>query len=745
MTDHDDFERRLGEAMRAYADEAPTGVEALALARVIAGTYPRAAWRRLGLEALRPRRLLSGLAMAALLALLALALVVIASRRPTLPEGRLSFGIDGWASLVASGDGTIWGSGSSGISRFDPAHSSVRVFGMYDDPRFAPDAMLGPAVQGGVWLSDPGGGAIRFDGQAFREVLSLPDTPETLSDPRWTACQLVDGRSPIATCAGVVWRLDGGDWHPITPALPAGQSDVRVVADGAAIWATASDGDSNTLWEYRASGWVRHDEHPALDFEIYDIAVAPDGTAWAGGELNVLARYDGEAWHRRLLPTVLGDPHSYYVYSLAIDDDGTLWGVGEWSGVHMAFRYDDTGITTFGLAGLAGQDENVGWSPSIIAGKSGVFATAPSGLARLEGDRFVRVAKGREPRLAALQSIAVDGVGQAFLLGAGDGSPYATGLGRITDGRYEHLKTQTIGGPLKAGGDGTIWAQTPSGPARWTGTAFEGAGPELDIGAAQDQGFADDWPPFAIGPDEAVYTLVGSCLRQASTCADDERIVRLAGDRWEPLPEHPAAASGVTDLTVTSDGAVWVITGRISGRTGIARHAGDEWESLPLPAADQGSMFVPPGKPVPGDEERWAPVPLSAVPVSWVGAIAVGTDGAIWVSLLRDLGDQPWCRPGGVCDVLSVARLDRGVWTVFTDVEETSFGLAGLHAFGDLVVARDGSVWVNSAYGVARFDGQHWKWEIAPYYGYGLRHMTLGADGSIWAAGDGVVRLAKAP
>jgi Tol biopolymer transport system component len=103
MTEQEMFERRLEDALRAYAAEVSIDVESLALARSISIAHPR----RHGLAALlvQHRRLGWLVVAAMLLAVAFVALLVAAQRDPILGAGMLAFSRDGNVYL-ASADGS---------------------------------------------------------------------------------------------------------------------------------------------------------------------------------------------------------------------------------------------------------------------------------------------------------------------------------------------------------------------------------------------------------------------------------------------------------------------------------------------------------------------------------------------------------------------------------------------------------------------------------------------------------------
>lgn len=99
--------------------------------------------------------------------------------------------------------------------------------------------------------------------------------------------------------------------------------------------------------------------------------------------------------------------------------------------------------------------------------------------------------------------------------------------------------------------------------------------------------------------------------------------------------------------------------------------------------------------------------------------IAVGLDGRIWVGTAA-----------------GVSRYDGQAWQTFTAAD----GLAG-DATTDLLVDRDGVVWAAAAQGLSRYDGRAWRSYtsdalLAPLPDGAVRALALAPDNHLWLATD---------
>ena len=725
MHDRDVFDRRFTEALVRYGSEASTEVDPLDVARSVAAVRPRRSgpWTAFSIRR-RAYRLLviGGLTVLLVVAVLALAVVGSQVSRRDLAEAPVdvvSVGLGGWTELVAASDGTIWSAGwNGGVSLYDPSDGSVRVIGPWDDAVLARSRPLGAAAAGGIWLYDKKGSAlVRARGSRVAETVPATDV-----------CHVSDADELIVvTCAGAIQRWDGSAWRDATDPIPGLDSIDAFVTDprspgGYTVvngslgygWPPTDTGRP-TVWQRVAGAWTPHDFGPGPGFGIETLAIAPDGSIWGAGG-DQMARHDGQQWQivdasvERLDD---GRP-------ITVGPDGHVWSIGVRAPVNggdgnepaVAVRYDGASLSTLDIPIIA--DLKSGAGPTMLTTSTDVFASAWGALARLVDDRFVIIDPGPRKRLELIHSIAIDTRGRAWLLAGDDGivrddgTPVPVQLGQVVDGAYVEAASGqdagTEGAELQEGPDRSVWMATRNGPQRLEGDRFEPVGPPLVVDTDISGRSGDHvLPPYVIGPDGTPNTV------------SRDRIVRLVGDTWEQLPPHPGAGNGTRELAISPDGEIWVATGHEPATVGLARYQDGRWVDVPLP-------------------ER----PSSQI--AGVTGIAFDRDGTVWMRLVLEGSEGCDCRD------LAVSRLRDGVWMVDTHVQGVPLGSvwtnrSGLPeaAYRDVLVDGDGIIWINGSNGIARYDAGVWTLAVE---GMAFRHLTLGADGSIWAADPGVHRIA---
>ena len=167
-------------------------------------------------------------------------------------------------------------------------------------------------------------------------------------------------------------------------------------------------------------------------------------------------------------------------------------------------------------------------------------------------------------------------------------------------------------------------------------------------------------------------------------------------------------------MAIAPDGAIWVVTGSDAGTLGLARFRDPDWDVVSLPEARSGEVVG-------------------------VTGLAFDRAGSAWLRVAIDDGTDGRVR-------LAVARSTDGTWVLEDHLGGAPLGLVAvddtgmpLPIDGDVVIGRDGAVWVNGTDGIARFIDGRWDWPVEGVPG--LDHLTVGGDGSIWAAGIGAHRL----
>lgn len=213
-------------------------------------------------------------------------------------------------------------------------------------------------------------------------------TPEA-TEGRIADLALIGGTVWAATSEGVL-RLDDSGWA-IVDQRPA---EALAAGPDGSVWIGAGGGNANLLWTLRREGgaWTVRDVPDPPDLKgITTLAIAPDGTAWAG--MNVmgmggLVRLDGEAW---TLERPLGpDDQDQAAWDLAITPRGEVWAAVN----DTVARHDGSGWTPY-LAGN-GEVPSAGWDSLAVAPDGVVWGATSNGPVRFTGTRW----EAAEPAVA---------------------------------------------------------------------------------------------------------------------------------------------------------------------------------------------------------------------------------------------------------------------------------------------------------------------------------------------------------
>jgi hypothetical protein len=305
----------------------------------------------------------------------------------------------------------------------------------------------------------------RFDGATWTPFGPVDGLP-TGSYAAWVTT--APSGVHVATSPGL-FRLDRGRWERVWPtSTEPGLVRQLLAVSRDEAWASADNG----VYHYRDGGWAL--DHPggaASDGSNAILALAPDGTLWAGGYFGLAVR-DAGGWS-----LVRGIDNGR---PLAFADDGTLWAVES--------RYPADQVR---LASLAPgrrvvpaeriEPAPIGWISSLAVGRDrtlwaasdGFFAPERVGLARFDGARWERV-RPLGARDVAVTSIAVAPNGDVWAtLGDGASGPIARfdGTAWTVFGGADGLPPGPRGYNVNVavGPDGTVWAPTVDGLARFDG------------------------------------------------------------------------------------------------------------------------------------------------------------------------------------------------------------------------------------------------------------------------------------
>jgi len=523
-----------------------------------------------------------------------------------------------YTGFVADTDGMLWSSWP-GLTRFDPATGSFRTFTAVDDPVFAGIGPVAPAREGGVWLVCGEGEQTirRFDGQVFHET-SAP-APASIG----AIAEAPDGL--IWASGEGVFSWDGSSWHETPSAgLPSRDVGHITVDTTGSVWVEAykagiSRFDGSTWTTYPVEEVLPSDQLqvPAGEPDrgaVWTIVPGPDGDVWVGGHGGVAHFADG-AW----TPYPSASLGLLDVMSIAVAD-GVVWIGGVDTRAPGIARFDGATWSRVeqGVSGLA----DAYHSTTVVSAADQIWAAVDGALLRWSGETFLQVAGARPEEIAGWAVAAVSG-DELWTAGLGGGA------WRLLDDRWTYFAEGTdLPGELHTlslAPDGTLWATTGGGIARFDGTRWE----EVTDG---------NYQAIAFGPDGRAWA--------ASGRSQNSWVREVGGDA---LPGAVPLFGGASSLAVLSDHDVW--------------------------AGAQGGFM--PGGLAHSDGRGWTVVErVGGEPVSAVSGIEATPDGDLWVSFIVDRYDS------------LVARFDGSSWETFHEADGVPFtdGMLELAPDGAIVV-----------------------------------------------------------
>jgi ligand-binding sensor domain-containing protein len=226
--------------------------------------------------------------------------------------------------LAVTARGEVWAATQTGVARYLPNQDT---WANYAEEQGLPSAQaqhIAVAPNGEVWASLTWGGMVRFDGEQWLAVEGIPG--DRVGDIAFAA----DGTPWVGTIGslhypgGSLSFWDGDSWTDVS-SDEAGLISMRAISMGPGGQVAAAT--NLGLGIYGAGQWRMLRDGPTSD-RIGSVAVTPDGAAWfAFGDQSLsttgsgLSRFDGREW-----TYFLGDAE---VNTLAVAPDGSLWaGVG---------------------------------------------------------------------------------------------------------------------------------------------------------------------------------------------------------------------------------------------------------------------------------------------------------------------------------------------------------------------------------------------------------------------------------
>jgi trimeric autotransporter adhesin len=556
--------------------------------------------------------------------------------------------------------------------------------------------------------------------------------------------------------ANHIARWDGVQWHPLGSGVAAEyRPSVNALAIGpdgslyvGGSFTTAGGVAAKNVarWDGATSSW--QPLGAIMNGTVYALAAGPDGSLYAGGwftraggwvATNRIARWDGARW--RPLGSGIGGEVSR-VNGLAVAPDGSLYAGGEFTlagGIaanHIA-RWDGATSSWHPLgSGVAAEYRpsvnalTFGSDGSLYAG--GIFATAggveANSIARWDGARWHPLGSGIEGKYSTANV-------KALTFGA-DGSLYAGGSFATAGGveankiaRWDGALWHPVGAdsgmvdPVSAlalGPDGSLYAGIGSASAgssaatrhiaRWDGATSSWHPVGTGSGIDGKDPFVSD---LTVGPDGSLYA--GGSFTTAGG-VEANNIARWDGARWHPLGngrEGRPNTMPVQAMAFGPDGSLYV-GGNFTAAGRVAANYIARWD---------------------GATSSWHP--LGSGLNGSVNALAFGPDGSLYVG--------GWFTTAGGVAANRIARWDGALWRPLAsgmEGEEQPYSYVSALAFGP-----DGSLYAGgrfttagevAANGIARWDGVRWH-PLGSGMGGEFQFvfsLAVGPDGSLYAGGN---------
>lgn len=303
---------------------------------------------------------------------------------------------EGAVFVEAGLDGTVWAGGDVWMARFDGALTTFSV------PNDYPLYQIAVGPDGTVWAAFEPGRLGRFDGSEW-QMLDAPSFAEPQGE--WVSALAVApdgtlwvglrdesmGDPESSDVSRGVASFDGSAWtlHTTVDGLPPRVGNLIAVAPDGTVWAGSagsigSDGSSVSgggAASFDGTVWTSYTVADGLPSNDVDIMIGADGSVWA---INVfgdgVSRFDGTTW--TLLPEVNGFG--------VVDADGRFWVPSEEAGggvvgydgaqtTQLVVPVDESTAVTSTTAVVAAVGD---WNPILAttrAEATAVAATCPTG------------------------------------------------------------------------------------------------------------------------------------------------------------------------------------------------------------------------------------------------------------------------------------------------------------------------------------------------------------------------------
>jgi hypothetical protein len=391
----------------------------------------------------------------------------------------------------------------------------------------------------------------------------------------------------------------------------------------------------------------------------------------------------------------------------------------------------DRGPAQLQPTGIITPSGQAGWlaTPSALAvGSDGsAWVLFSSGLLRVDPDGSVREwSLADDAAFGAAQGLAPSQLGGVWMFDATtlrlfDGETF-TDVVTVPEGSGTGSVTDATEGP-----DGQLWVTTEQGVLHWDGAAwtslpwtFDALPGEIGFDARGRLWVGLDQYPGPLGLGVATYDGGGwsdpqggspgrAIVRSIASSADgstwfgtESGLARFDGSAWSWELPFGSPGSPASSVSVGPDGSVWVVSSGGSGVPRIAALKGGTWQELDLPS----DLEAVGGR-------------------SWVlvGAAGDGVVLALDGGVLRLTGED-WTR---IWPEASPAG-PRWVWAIAAVSAEDV--VAGSSSGGS------GGIW--------RLRAGAWERDAFPGSPDSpVRSLAFGSDGSLWAGGDGWVKVVR--
>ena len=282
-------------------------------------------------------------------------------------------------SLAVANDGSLWAATSDGIVRWDLNTQTPTIYTTEHGLPPAGAWFVEAGLDGTVWAGGDEWMA-RFDG-------TLTTFPVPNTSPFQQVAVGSDGTAWVAFETGELGRFDGSEWQMLdVPSIAQPQGDrpqVAAAPDGN-LWVGLSDDNpddsanivSPGVASFDGSAWTVYTTADGLPPRVGNlIAVAPNGTVWAGSAGSIgsdgtsvsgggAASFDGTAW----TGFTIADGLPSNDVDIVIGADESVWAIDVWGG--SVSRFDGTTwiprpeVNGFGVVDADGRF----WAPSDEAG-----------------------------------------------------------------------------------------------------------------------------------------------------------------------------------------------------------------------------------------------------------------------------------------------------------------------------------------------------------------------------------------